>query len=68
MFFMRYFVYFRYKDALISLIQHILHKLLFKHNQSQLEELDDDTFDYDVSSMLLLCADSLVKIEEIRRT
>jgi len=38
----------RYKEALMSLVSHILQKLMFKFSQSQLEELDDDTLDYDV--------------------
>jgi len=32
----------------MSLVSHILQKLMFKFSQSQLEELDDDTLDYDV--------------------
>ncbi|XP_041473600.1 exportin-6-like [Lytechinus variegatus] len=32
----------RYKDALISVMSEILHKLQFRYNQAQLEELDDD--------------------------
>uniref|UniRef100_A0A2C9JQK7 Exportin-1/Importin-beta-like domain-containing protein n=1 Tax=Biomphalaria glabrata TaxID=6526 RepID=A0A2C9JQK7_BIOGL len=37
----------RYKEALISLISSILQKFQFRYNQSQLEELDDDTLDDD---------------------
>jgi len=33
----------------MSLVRHSLQKLQFKFNQSQLEELDDETLDYDVS-------------------
>ncbi|KAK6169003.1 hypothetical protein SNE40_020137 [Patella caerulea] len=35
----------RYKAALTSLVSHILQKLQFRYNQSQLEELDDDILD-----------------------
>ena len=44
----------RYNDALVSLINSILQKFQFKHNQSQLDELDDDTLDDDVSDVHLL--------------
>lgn len=44
-------MYFRYQEALLTLVSHILHKLQFKYNQSQLEELDDDILDDDVSLM-----------------
>lgn len=37
----------RYQEALLTLVSHILHKLQFKYNQSQLEELDDDILDDD---------------------
>ncbi|ESO82003.1 hypothetical protein LOTGIDRAFT_135499 [Lottia gigantea] len=35
----------RYKEALTSLVSHILQKLQFRYNQSQLEELDDESLD-----------------------
>ncbi|XP_074647944.1 exportin-6-like [Tubulanus polymorphus] len=35
----------KYKDALMSLLARILEKLRFRFNQSQLDELDDDTVD-----------------------
>ena len=38
----------RYKDALVSLATDLLHKLQFRYNQTQLEELDDDVLDDDV--------------------
>ena len=38
----------RYKDVLVSLVTELLHKLQFRFNQSQLEELDDDVLDDDV--------------------
>jgi len=38
----------RYKDVLVSLATELLHKLQFRFNQSQLEELDDDVLDDDV--------------------
>ena len=44
------FVYnFRYQDAFVLLAQEILVKMQFKHNQAQLEELDDESLDDDVS-------------------
>ena len=46
----RIWVIARYNDALVSLIKSILQKLQFKHNQSQLDELDDDSLDDDVSN------------------
>jgi len=48
----------RYKDALVSLATELLHKLQFRYNQSQLDELDDDVLDDDVRitlAYLLLC-------------
>ena len=47
-----FILFFRYKEALISLVKNVLEKLQFKYNQSQLEELDDETLDYDVSYMV----------------
>ena len=40
---------FRYQDAFVLLAQEILVKMQFKHNQAQLEELDDESLDDDVS-------------------
>ncbi|CAG5121677.1 unnamed protein product, partial [Candidula unifasciata] len=37
----------RYKEALTSLLTSIVQKFQFRYNQSQLEELDDDTLDDD---------------------
>ncbi|XP_076441128.1 exportin-6-like [Babylonia areolata] len=37
----------KYKEALTSLVTNILQKIMFRFNQSQLEELDDDTLDDD---------------------
>ncbi|KAL8597658.1 hypothetical protein ACOMHN_031593 [Nucella lapillus] len=37
----------KYKEALTSLVSNILQKIMFRYNQSQLEELDDDTLDDD---------------------
>lgn len=37
----------RYQEALLSLVSHILQKLQFRFNQSQLEELDDEILDDD---------------------
>lgn len=40
---------FRYQDAFVLLAQEILVKMQFKHNRAQLEELDDESLDDDVS-------------------
>lgn len=37
----------RYQEALLSLVSNMLHKLQFRYNQSQLEELDDEVLDDD---------------------
>ena len=42
----------RYEDALVSLMSEILHKMQFRFNQSQLEEMDDDALDDNVSSFI----------------
>lgn len=39
----------RYEEALTSLAADILKKLQFRYNQSQLDLLDDDVLDDDVS-------------------
>jgi len=38
---------FRYQDAFVLLAQEILVKMQFKRNQTQLEMLDDESFDDD---------------------
>jgi hypothetical protein len=43
------FYNFRYQDAFVLLAQEILVKMQFKHNQAQLEALDDESLDDDVS-------------------
>jgi len=40
--------------VLVSLATELLHKLQFRHNQSQLEELDDDALDDDVCLPLVV--------------
>ncbi|XP_052267006.1 exportin-6-like [Dreissena polymorpha] len=59
----------RYKDALMSLVSHILQKLQFKYNQTQLEELDDETLDYDEETewqhFLRHCLELVAKVAEI---
>lgn len=40
---------FRYQDAIVLLVQEILMKMQFKHNRAELEELDDELLDDDVS-------------------
>eukprot|EP00062_Callorhinchus_milii_P009071 gi/632952470/ref/XP_007891869.1/ PREDICTED: exportin-6 isoform X3 [Callorhinchus milii] len=37
----------RYKDALVRLLTEVLHRIQFRYNQAQLEELDDETLDDD---------------------
>ena len=44
--------HYRYEDALVSLMSEILHKMQFRYNQSQLEEMDDDALDDDVRTLL----------------
>ena len=39
---------FRYREALISVVTNILKKVQFRQNQSNLEELDDETMDDNV--------------------
>lgn len=39
---------YRYKDALVLLLREVLNRIQFRLNQSQLEELDDETLDDDV--------------------
>lgn len=41
----------RYKDALVLLLREVLNRIQFRSNQSQLEELDDETLDDDVSGL-----------------
>ena len=40
----------RYEDALVLLLTKVLNRIQFRYNQAQLEELDDETLDDDVSS------------------
>lgn len=59
----------RYKEALTSLVRHILQKLQFKYNQTQLEELDDETLDYDEETewqhFLRQCLELIARVAEI---
>ena len=41
----------RYQEPVSSLLSHVLNKLQFRYNQSQLDELDDETLDDDVRSV-----------------
>ena len=41
-------------------MKNVLEKLQFKYNQSQLEELDDETLDYDVSTVFITSNDRVV--------
>jgi hypothetical protein len=42
----------RYREALVSLSAQLLQSMQFRHNQAQLEELDDETMDDDVSIVI----------------
>ncbi|XP_036369999.1 exportin-6-like isoform X2 [Octopus sinensis] len=59
----------RYKPALQSLVSHILQKLQFRYNQSQLEELDDESLDDDSETewqhYLRQCLEVIAKVGEI---
>ncbi|PVD37542.1 hypothetical protein C0Q70_00136 [Pomacea canaliculata] len=59
----------RYKEALTSLVSNILQKLLFRFNQSQLEELDDDTLDDNSETewqhFLCQCLEVVAKVAEL---
>lgn len=44
----------RYEDALVLLLTEVLNRIQFRYNQAQLEELDDETLDDDVSSIASL--------------
>jgi hypothetical protein len=53
----------RYQEALVSLATEVLHKLQFRFNQSQLEELDDDVLDDDVSNKtVVICIEFMLLI------
>ena len=39
----------RYSDGILALVRELLKKMQFTHNAAQLEELDDETIDDDVS-------------------
>lgn len=41
----------RYEDALVLLLTEVLNRIQFRYNQAQLEELDDETLDDDVSGV-----------------
>ncbi|XP_077979557.1 exportin-6-like isoform X2 [Glandiceps talaboti] len=59
----------RYKDALVSLMSEILRKLQFRYNQSQLEEMDDDTLDDDCETewqhFLRQCVEVIARVAEL---
>ncbi|GAB1610031.1 exportin-6-like isoform X1, partial [Argonauta hians] len=59
----------RYRPALQSLVTHILQKLQFRYNQSQLEQLDDETLDDDCQTewqqYLRQCLEVVAKVGEI---
>lgn len=47
----------RYEDALVLLLTEVLNRIQFRYNQAQLEELDDETLDDDVSSTVCCAMD-----------
>ncbi|XP_070580061.1 exportin-6-like [Ptychodera flava] len=59
----------RYKDALVSLMSEILRKLQFRFNQSQLEEMDDETLDDDCETewqhFLRQCVEVIARVAEL---
>ncbi|XP_041363102.1 exportin-6-like isoform X2 [Gigantopelta aegis] len=59
----------RYKEALTSLVSHIFQKLLFRYNQSQLEELDDEILTDDDETewqhFLRNCLEVVAKVAEL---
>lgn len=59
----------RYQDAFVLLAQEILVKMQFKHNQAQLEELDDESLDDDEQTewqiYLRQCIEIVAKIAEL---
>ncbi|XP_038064327.1 exportin-6-like isoform X1 [Patiria miniata] len=62
----------RYKDALVSLITEVLHKLQFRCNQSQLEEIDDEILNDDSETewqnFLRQCLEVIAKVAELLPT
>ncbi|PSN44668.1 Exportin-6 [Blattella germanica] len=59
----------RYQEAFVLLVQEILVKMQFKHNRSQLEELDDETLDDDEQTewqrYLRQCIEIVAKVAEL---
>lgn len=59
----------KYQEAMTSLVSNVLQKLLFRFNQSQLEELDDDTLDDDSETewqhFLRQCLEVIAKVAEL---
>ncbi|KAK2152122.1 hypothetical protein LSH36_339g04009 [Paralvinella palmiformis] len=59
----------KYHEPLSLLLTHILQKLQFKYNQSQLDELDDDTLDDDSETewqhFLRQCLEIVAKVAEL---
>ncbi|KAK7112089.1 exportin-6-like [Littorina saxatilis] len=59
----------KYKEALTLLVSNILQKIMFRFNQSQLEELDDDTLDDDSETewqhFLRQCLEVVAKVAEL---
>ncbi|GAB6030367.1 Exportin-6, partial [Chamberlinius hualienensis] len=58
-----------YSEALLSLVVQINNKLQFKFNQAELEELDDETLNYDQETewqqFLHQCLDVIAKVAEL---
>lgn len=65
----RYSIMDRYKDALVSLVTQIQRKSLFRFNQAQLEELDDESLDDDSETewqhFLRQCLEIVAKVAEL---
>ncbi|XP_067127336.1 exportin-6 [Centruroides vittatus] len=59
----------RYKETLVSLVNQILRKLQFKYNQSNLEELDDESLDEDCETewqhFLQQCLNTIARVADL---
>ncbi|XP_064637974.1 exportin-6-like isoform X2 [Lineus longissimus] len=62
----------RYKDPMAMLLTQVLHKCQFRYNQSQLDELDDETLDEDSETewqhFLRQCLELIAKVAELMPT
>ena len=46
-----FYLHGRYKEVLLMLLTELLKKMQFRHNESQLQELDDESVDDDVCKL-----------------